>query len=381
MKIWADYISSILIHYIWWGLGVMGGAVLIVLLLKNYKRLKQNTRVRTDLAWRHVRMRAGITGEFIRQQVRMAVGVIQPWIRNRLVATTAIAVVSFVVLAFLLEQVTDGAVEQLESILSHYLLLGLGIGAAIVGVVLISRNKGGLEYAGKIAGSKWFLWPVAIVLLVLIIGNKVLEYGTKRVPKASAYQLTPVAVGRLPAEVALPIIAECESGGRQFDDEGNLIRNLESSAIGKYQIMASLHEEKARGMGFDIRTEAGNEAYAKFLYQGSGTLHWEADSRSRACWEPKLMARAGLSSARTYTFAANVGREWTDLIPVHTTQRADWMPESAVTYQLMTADGKIFTFPAAPQAPIEVSSYLSPGFRFRTVDADSAVINVITRPR
>lgn len=94
----------------------------------------------------------------------------------------------------------------------------------------------------------------------------------------------------LPADVALPIIAQCESGGRQFDDRGYLIKNPTSSAIGKYQIMASLHEARARSLGYDIRTLEGNEGYARFLYAESGTQHWEADPRSRACWEPKLLA-------------------------------------------------------------------------------------------
>ena len=107
------------------------------------------------------------------------------------------------------------------------------------------------------------------------------------------------SLSRLPAEVALPIIAGCESGdgspgsGRQFEADGvTPLRNREgSSAIGKYQIMTSLHEERAKGLGYDIRTEAGNEAYARYLYAESDTLHWEADSRSKACWEP-LLARA-----------------------------------------------------------------------------------------
>ncbi|KKT14385.1 MAG: hypothetical protein UW76_C0010G0014 [Parcubacteria group bacterium GW2011_GWF2_44_8b] len=118
------------------------------------------------------------------------------------------------------------------------------------------------------------------------------------------------SLSRLPAEVALPIIAGCESGdgspgsGRQFEADGvTPLRNREgSSAIGKYQIMTSLHEERAKGLGYDIRTEAGNEAYARYLYAESDTLHWEADSRSKACWEPLLArARGTLPSTVTST--------------------------------------------------------------------------------
>src|SRR3989344_5574329 len=161
------------------------------------------------------------------------------------------------------------------------------------------------------------------LLTITTIGISTSEYFPQEKRRASAYQLAPVAVGRLPAEVALPIIAECESGGRQFDDEGNLIRNLESSAIGKYQIMASLHEEKARGMGLDSRTEAGNEAYAKFLYQESGTQHWEADSRSRACWEPKL-AMFSRSRGGEVIYIVKAGKEWTETYHFPPAMTVEW---------------------------------------------------------
>jgi hypothetical protein len=100
----------------------------------------------------------------------------------------------------------------------------------------------------------------------------------------------------VPADIALRIIADCESGGgepgkaHQFEADGKTpLKNKEgSSAIGKYQILASDHEERAKKMGFDIGTEAGNEAYAKVLFSESGTKHWEADPRSKACWQPKL---------------------------------------------------------------------------------------------
>jgi hypothetical protein len=76
-----------------------------------------------------------------------------------------------------------------------------------------------------------------------------------------------------------------------LDDKGNKIplKNMEgSSAIGKWQILASDHEERAKKMGFDLNTEEGNKAYAEVLYAESGTKHWRGDARSTACWEPKL---------------------------------------------------------------------------------------------
>ena len=184
------------------------------------------------------------------------------------------------------------------------------------------------------------------------------------------------------AEMAdmLPIIARCESGGRQFDDEGNLITNATTTAVGKYQIMASLHEEKAKGLGFDIRTEQGNEAYAKYLYAESGTKDWEA---SRWCWEDTLMALKGLPpSRRERDFRVTARKDWSEPIRLATGLRVTWMPEGAATYELMTADGKVVTFPAITEAPIAVKSPLFPWFKFRVVDANAVVIHVVaTEPR
>lgn len=100
----------------------------------------------------------------------------------------------------------------------------------------------------------------------------------------------------VPVDIALPIIADCESGdgspgsGKQFNEDGTLVQNPKSTAVGKYQIMASLHEERAKAMGLDIRTEEGNEKYARILYEEFGTKDWEADPKSQACWEPRLKA-------------------------------------------------------------------------------------------
>ncbi|KKQ83294.1 MAG: hypothetical protein UT07_C0006G0002 [Parcubacteria group bacterium GW2011_GWB1_38_8] len=184
------------------------------------------------------------------------------------------------------------------------------------------------------------------------------------------------SISNLSADVALPVIAQCESGGRQFDEDGNLIRNPESSAIGKYQIMASLHEKRAESLGFDIRTEEGNEGYARHLYQESGTQHWEADQRSKGCWGPvlRILARG---HKPLKGFEVTMRREWTENIPFPTRgeTRVDWMPKSLVTYQVMTSDGKITTFRGVESK--DVSSRLSPGVRFRVLDADSAVINIV----
>ena len=83
-------------------------------------------------------------------------------------------------------------------------------------------------------------------------------------------------------------IALCESGARQFDWYGDVIRNQQgSSAVGMFQIMASLHEQHARLMGIDIYTVSGNAQMARFLYDQSGWAPWGS---SRHCWQRKLLA-------------------------------------------------------------------------------------------
>lgn len=88
-------------------------------------------------------------------------------------------------------------------------------------------------------------------------------------------------------------IAHCESGFRQLDNLGNPIKNHGgSSATGVMQIMASIHEEDAKKLGFDINTLEGNVGFAKHLYDRYGTKPWEADKNSKNCWEPRTIALA-----------------------------------------------------------------------------------------
>lgn len=144
-------------------------------------------------------------------------------------------------------------------------------------------------------------------IVILAIGTSAVElsepmlkkYQEERVAKKQATLRKPTLLvpddfvfEGLPMKDALQEIAKCESGGNQFETDGvTPLKNREgSSAIGKYQIMASLHRERAWGMGFDINTLEGNEGYARVLFSESGTQHWEADPKSKACWAPKLVA-------------------------------------------------------------------------------------------
>lgn len=77
-------------------------------------------------------------------------------------------------------------------------------------------------------------------------------------------------------------VARCESSFRQFTNDGNVLRNPESDAIGIFQILEGLHEEPADKLGFDIFTAEGNITYARKLYDSFGLAPW---SPSSLCWD------------------------------------------------------------------------------------------------
>jgi transaldolase len=81
-------------------------------------------------------------------------------------------------------------------------------------------------------------------------------------------------------------IARCESAFRQYDASGNILRGKVNPAdIGVMQINEDYHLQKAESMGYDIRTTAGNVAYAKYLYDTQGAAPWTA---SAACWTKQI---------------------------------------------------------------------------------------------
>ena len=77
-------------------------------------------------------------------------------------------------------------------------------------------------------------------------------------------------------------IAICESGGRQFDKKGNVVRGeIHVADLGKYQINSAVWGKEARKLGHDLSTEEGNEQFALELYRRFDTKPWDS---SKACW-------------------------------------------------------------------------------------------------
>lgn len=117
---------------------------------------------------------------------------------------------------------------------------------------------------------------------------------------SSALNVTPAQMPPLPApmpqvqtveeyvreyfadEPLLAEIAKCESHFKQFGKNGQVLKNANSSAVGVFQIMSSLHADMAdEKLGLDIYSLQGNAAYARYLYEREGTRPWNA---SKACW-------------------------------------------------------------------------------------------------
>ena len=79
-------------------------------------------------------------------------------------------------------------------------------------------------------------------------------------------------------------VAQCESGGRQYDKNGRVIINKNTNGsvdYGMYQLNDRVWGAKATELGFDIMTEKGNRDMAYWLFRNKGTAIW---THSHACW-------------------------------------------------------------------------------------------------
>ena len=78
-------------------------------------------------------------------------------------------------------------------------------------------------------------------------------------------------------------IAFCESRGRQFDENGDVVRGEHNpDDIGKYQINLEHWGADAKKLNYDLFTEEGNRAMALELYRRLGTKPW---IWSKPCWD------------------------------------------------------------------------------------------------
>ncbi len=146
---------------------------------------------------------------------------------------------------------------------------------------------------GKYINNGAVRWLVGGVIGGLLIANPnaitaATSYGiTAHAPtvpvehRAETHQTAAVFARNIALNV-LERIAKCESGGRQFDDKGRVIRGIVNpNDVGKYQINLDSWFKKAQELGYDLFTEEGNTKMALYLYSKNGTNDWNA---SRPCW-------------------------------------------------------------------------------------------------
>lgn len=83
-------------------------------------------------------------------------------------------------------------------------------------------------------------------------------------------------------------VAQCESGGRQYDKDGNVVRGkINSLDTGKWQVNIYHWGKDAKKLGYDLETEEGNTKMALWIYKNYGLTPWRW---SRWCWQPKVDA-------------------------------------------------------------------------------------------
>lgn len=157
--------------------------------------------------------------------------------------------------------------------------------------------------------SKSVWWPrlvgTGIVLLALFVVFSAYQHFFPTTSN-SILSRTPAGTNMshsVPMEIALPIIADCETGGgvagaaKQFIDEEKKIpmRNPQdgnpgTGAVGKWQI--NLSDKTIAGIvntnKWNVESsESDNRLAAEHLYREYRTNPWTA---SQSCWEPKLRA-------------------------------------------------------------------------------------------
>jgi hypothetical protein len=120
----------------------------------------------------------------------------------------------------------------------------------------------------------------SLYVTVSLLGTLV----SQQIQPSTAYAEAPI-----PVQVEIPAILKeigrCESGNRQFEDDGSVLRGkVNPKDVGKFQINEYWHLETSKKMGIDIHTEEGNTVYALYLLKTQGTKPWDA---SAYCWKKK----------------------------------------------------------------------------------------------
>ncbi len=137
-----------------------------------------------------------------------------------------------------------------------------------------------------------FTTGIALALSAVLSGSSAQAVQPVAMPQAqTVQQYVQTYFADAPVMIA---IAECESRFTQLDKDGKVVKNPTSSAVGVFQIMASIHAASAdQNLGLNIYTVQGNAGYARYLYENQGTTPW---NDSKSCWGKSAAAKAEVAS-------------------------------------------------------------------------------------
>ena len=77
-------------------------------------------------------------------------------------------------------------------------------------------------------------------------------------------------------------IAQCESQNQHFTKDGKVLRGKwNPHDMGLFQINTVVWGKKAEELGYDIRTQEGNEQMARYIFENYGSVPWQASAK---CW-------------------------------------------------------------------------------------------------
>ena len=112
--------------------------------------------------------------------------------------------------------------------------------------------------------------------MIVYLGQPKVDLKEVEVPQTIEEKILEV----LPPEMLK--VAKCESGLRQFNSDGSVLRGVVNSKdVGIFQINEFYHLDSSTKMGIDIYSIDGNIEYAKHLYETQGLKPW---GWSRWCW-------------------------------------------------------------------------------------------------
>jgi hypothetical protein len=77
-------------------------------------------------------------------------------------------------------------------------------------------------------------------------------------------------------------IAQCESRNQHFTKDGQVVRGKwNPHDMGLFQINTVVWGKKAEELGYDLRTQEGNEQMARYLFENYGSVPWQSSAK---CW-------------------------------------------------------------------------------------------------